>query len=148
MMWMYCDGCIFCFFRQKTAYEVRISDWSSYVCSSDLPCDPVERVLALSDVGSEKPPGGISETCRRQKRGDCRRFVLTSAPVRGLGLIHPAPYTKSLPVTAITNRSFRPVAGQDFGQDCPAPIRRSVTETLADGILCSIRSVFLKSFGH
>src|SRR3546814_3909246 len=23
------------FFKQKTAYEVRISDWSSYVCSSD-----------------------------------------------------------------------------------------------------------------
>src|SRR3546814_8513074 len=24
------------FFRQNTAYELRISDWSSYVCSSDL----------------------------------------------------------------------------------------------------------------
>src|SRR3546814_10514040 len=28
--------CIFFFFKQKTAYEVRISDWSSDVCSSDL----------------------------------------------------------------------------------------------------------------
>src|SRR3546814_8989541 len=27
---------VFCFFKQKTAYEVRISDWSSDVCSSDL----------------------------------------------------------------------------------------------------------------
>src|SRR3546814_4418171 len=26
----------FCFFKQKTAYELRISDWSSDVCSSDL----------------------------------------------------------------------------------------------------------------
>src|SRR3546814_18269878 len=26
----------FCFFKQKTAYECRISDWSSDVCSSDL----------------------------------------------------------------------------------------------------------------
>src|SRR3546814_5405682 len=26
----------FCFFEQKTAYEMRISDWSSDVCSSDL----------------------------------------------------------------------------------------------------------------
>src|SRR3546814_8617620 len=26
-----------CFFKQKTAYELRISDWSSDVCSSDLP---------------------------------------------------------------------------------------------------------------
>src|SRR3546814_5448840 len=27
---------MFFFFKQKTAYEVRISDWSSGVCSSDL----------------------------------------------------------------------------------------------------------------
>src|SRR3546814_1678787 len=26
----------FCVFKQKTAYEMRISDWSSDVCSSDL----------------------------------------------------------------------------------------------------------------
>src|SRR3546814_1629234 len=30
---------LFFFFKQKTAYEVRISDWSSDVCSSDL--DPL-----------------------------------------------------------------------------------------------------------
>src|SRR3546814_3737046 len=27
--------CVVCFFKQKTAYEMRISDWSSDVCSSD-----------------------------------------------------------------------------------------------------------------
>src|SRR3546814_10817803 len=31
-----CDSCFFFFFKQKTAYEMRISDWSSDVCSSDL----------------------------------------------------------------------------------------------------------------
>src|SRR3546814_8495121 len=32
-------GVCFFFFKQKTAYEMRISDWSSDVCSSDLmPC--------------------------------------------------------------------------------------------------------------
>src|SRR3546814_7320545 len=30
--------CVF-FFKQKTAYEMRISDWSSDVCSSDLPAN-------------------------------------------------------------------------------------------------------------
>src|SRR3546814_3781722 len=31
------SGLVFCFFfKQKTAYEMRISDWSSDVCSSDL----------------------------------------------------------------------------------------------------------------
>src|SRR3546814_5462675 len=33
--------CVFFFFKQKTAYEMRISDWSSDVCSSDL--NDVER---------------------------------------------------------------------------------------------------------
>src|SRR3546814_10826783 len=31
---------VFFFFKQKTAYEMRISDWSSDVCSSDL-ADPL-----------------------------------------------------------------------------------------------------------
>src|SRR3546814_3429532 len=33
---MYCCFSFFFFFKQKTAYEMRISDWSSDVCSSDL----------------------------------------------------------------------------------------------------------------
>src|SRR3546814_8791431 len=32
----YCLVGSFFFFKQKTAYEMRISDWSSDVCSSDL----------------------------------------------------------------------------------------------------------------
>src|SRR3546814_2317820 len=35
--------CIFFFFKQKTAYEVRISDWSSDVCSADLVDAAVDR---------------------------------------------------------------------------------------------------------
>src|SRR3546814_19619781 len=39
-MILFCIGCVEClfffFFKQKTAYEMRISDWSSDVCSSDL----------------------------------------------------------------------------------------------------------------
>src|SRR3546814_10490000 len=31
---------VFFFFKQKTAYEMRISDWSSDVCSSDLQIGP------------------------------------------------------------------------------------------------------------
>src|SRR3546814_7156190 len=33
---MLCRSSVFFFFKQKTAYEMRISDWSSDVCSSDL----------------------------------------------------------------------------------------------------------------
>src|SRR3546814_17782354 len=35
-MWLVCLWSGFFFFKQKTAYEMRISDWSSDVCSSDL----------------------------------------------------------------------------------------------------------------
>src|SRR3546814_5424572 len=35
-LYMCVDMVVFFFFKQKTAYEMRISDWSSDVCSSDL----------------------------------------------------------------------------------------------------------------
>src|SRR3546814_15104569 len=46
--------CVF-FFKQKTAYEMRISDWSSDVCSSDLIAKeevfgPVATVMAYDDL--------------------------------------------------------------------------------------------------
>src|SRR3546814_213425 len=55
----YCD--FFCF-KLKTAYEMRIRDWSSYVCSSDLLLDEVELAveravehLAKEDLGDADP---------------------------------------------------------------------------------------------
>src|SRR3546814_11187988 len=38
-----CDLYSVFFFKQKTAYEMRISDWSSDVCSSDLRAPPPRR---------------------------------------------------------------------------------------------------------
>src|SRR3546814_8717687 len=43
--------CIFFFFKQKTAYEMRISDWSSDVCSSDLRDDLDPAVLEGAATG-------------------------------------------------------------------------------------------------
>src|SRR3546814_10929984 len=45
----------FFFFKQKTAYEMRISDWSSDVCSSDL----LGRMAALS-AGYEITVSGVT----------------------------------------------------------------------------------------
>src|SRR3546814_20737818 len=42
------------FFKQKTAYEMRISDWSSDVCSSDLP-SPLSRLRSSSAVAAGLP---------------------------------------------------------------------------------------------
>src|SRR3546814_9057653 len=41
--------CFLFFFKQKTAYEMRISDWSSDVCSSDLRCE-------MARAGDGLPP--------------------------------------------------------------------------------------------
>src|SRR3546814_6514579 len=43
-------------FKQKTAYEVRISDWSSDVCSSDPPHPPVGG----KEWRDETPPVGVT----------------------------------------------------------------------------------------
>src|SRR3546814_1094101 len=40
----------FFFFKQKTAYEMRISDWSSDVCSSDLRYNDEDDVRDLLDL--------------------------------------------------------------------------------------------------
>src|SRR3546814_20918136 len=48
--------CIFFFFKQKTAYEMRISDWSSDVCSSDLQS---ERLVLRAKHRLERDRGAI-----------------------------------------------------------------------------------------
>src|SRR3546814_9934480 len=46
---MFCDF-LFFFFKQKTAYEMRISDWSSDVCSSDLYSPAIAKVANLRNL--------------------------------------------------------------------------------------------------
>src|SRR3546814_1954897 len=46
--------CSFFFFKQKTAYEMRISDWSSDVCSSDLVVAG-DAACAVDPVGGPPP---------------------------------------------------------------------------------------------
>src|SRR3546814_4750763 len=47
----------FFFFKQKTAYEMRISDWSSDVCSSDLGYDQQVTVISELKKKAEKKSG-------------------------------------------------------------------------------------------
>src|SRR3546814_1636182 len=56
LMWLL-SICFFCF-KQKTAYELRISDWSSDVCSSDLRNAfeaVVAVIIALADLIDFEP---------------------------------------------------------------------------------------------
>src|SRR3546814_15090786 len=57
------------FFKQKTAYELRISDWSSDVCSSDLDVgQPQHRLTELFPADEFTADGG-AEALREQRRG-------------------------------------------------------------------------------
>src|SRR3546814_2394280 len=61
-MWL----CLFFFFfKQKTAYEMRISDWSSDVCSSDLVVPLVDLAFF---VGIRGRCPGKPRQARRQRR--------------------------------------------------------------------------------
>src|SRR3546814_8791086 len=59
---------LFFFFKQKTAYEMRISDWSSDVCSSDLPTGssrtPVREAFAQLELNGLVEKTGWGFTVR------------------------------------------------------------------------------------
>ena len=54
---------VFFFFKQKTAYEIKECDWSSDVCSSDLPDQETER-LFFPPLSSTSPLNGSSHSQR------------------------------------------------------------------------------------
>src|SRR3546814_2468032 len=62
MIVCYRDICFF-FFKQKTAYEMRISDWSSDVCSSDLVGTMVQEAYATSDAICAACEASITAYC-------------------------------------------------------------------------------------
>src|SRR3546814_7760836 len=79
-MWV----CVFFFFKQKTAYEMRISDWSSDVCSSDLvelAPTAAQRDLLLQTIDVSMPEDA------RATVGDGLRHVLKRS---GYGLCQTA----------------------------------------------------------
>src|SRR3546814_6400928 len=62
------------FFKQKTAYEMRISDWSSDVCSSDL--------LHILECGQDCPQDA---PCSRGRRQDSSGILRSGAATRRQG---------------------------------------------------------------
>src|SRR3546814_15163741 len=58
------------FFKQKTAYEMRISDWSSDVCSSDLDLGISGPLRGRNTCASQN---AVGPRIWRWRRGRCRR---------------------------------------------------------------------------
>src|SRR3546814_5416215 len=86
--------CVFCFFKQKTAYEMRISDWRSDVCSSDLLEHAAGRLTAIeinsTYYSSQKPesfakwaaatPEGFIFTAKASRYSTNRRVLAEAGP--------------------------------------------------------------------
>src|SRR3546814_11149946 len=70
-------------FKQKTAYEMRMSDWSSDVCSSDLP-------LRRASPRGTAAPGGDSCLSRGAWLTPLRHAVSTRRRVRKVPVLHAA----------------------------------------------------------
>src|SRR3546814_18472232 len=108
------------FFKQKTAYEMRISDWSSDVCSSDLRRSKQER----------------SKCCRRplpHRRGLFLRFS-RGLKIRGASL---APAARGDHGTVGQERPSQPSRfaspAPAFRQTWPGSCVRSPYQTVARG---------------
>src|SRR3546814_15164018 len=80
----------FFFFKQKTAYEMRISDWSSDVCSSDLlqrllaTVVPLHRRRASRSVRKGRQTGAEQRVHRRRSDRRLSAFQLRAARSRPL----------------------------------------------------------------
>src|SRR3546814_10943403 len=113
--------CVCCFFKQKTAYDMRISDWSSDVCSSDLEIDgaiaatltslsPIRGIATVVQTGTSgyrkliatgaTEAGWVGETAARPAT-DTRSFAEIAPPS---GALHPHPAaSQARPAAAMFN---------------------------------------------
>src|SRR3546814_12596603 len=85
---------LFFFFKQKTAYEMRISDWSSDVCSSDLaalvsprPVGARQRLILVLDG---QYAVADRESVEGQRHDAARAFVRHHLEVIGFAANHHA----------------------------------------------------------
>src|SRR3546814_7962212 len=100
----------FFFFKQKTAYEMRISDWSSDVCSSDLRgrAGGPPRAPLHDDADRDRPPLPLDH----DSRGGAG--AAAAAGDRGVAAAEDAvaPVRPALPPAQIGRASWRERVGQ------------------------------------
>src|SRR3546814_17798711 len=131
---------VFFFFKQKTAYEMRISDWSSDVCSSDLFVDdPAASDEGAGDVALFEPDvdGALVLDAEQLHEVAVAEFIGVAGE-----------HVDGLAGAGAVARRREPVANlgleDDPGVSDPVPGERSVAQARPDGlptgaaVLCQI----------
>src|SRR3546814_8168288 len=74
---------IFFFFKQKTAYDMRISDWSSDVCSSDLKSDMLDFAdfIAINKFDRKGAADALRDVRKQYQRNRDRTSVVSGQSV-------------------------------------------------------------------
>src|SRR3546814_2037219 len=93
--------CFFC--KRKTAYEMRISDWSSDVCSSDL------RIARSSDRPSS-----------------CRTIAVIGPPEVNTSAVFERPSVAGSCCAAPSQRAQKAGQLSGYSASCPPPIQRFI----------------------
>src|SRR3546814_924483 len=150
---------VFFFFKQKTAYEMRISDWSSDVCSSDLACARLlwrelngalgkrpsveaHHVDAVCEVevarGFLDHEGGVPKGCLRRLRGPAQvrapwLEAMPAFPAFGLArLFRLAPRAAKQALAKMPSRKRHALAAR--GRSCngdDSGVRRPASDVVA-----------------
>src|SRR3546814_3450019 len=107
---------MFFFFKQKTAYEMRISDWSSDVCSSDL--DQGEGAGEVEDL---RPARGLPGQVARLDRPRDRSRELPRQRARRARVQLPVGYRQDRPAGGQDRMGYAPADGQRVLQPAGQP---------------------------
>src|SRR3546814_4998798 len=119
----------FFFFKQKTAYEMRISDWSSDVCASDLKCVKGLHLFDSSGAGSTSMTI-IKEADLIESVADALQFISYYHPmdyIRALGKAYEAeksPAAKDAIAQILTNSRMCAEGHRPICQDTQSNTRR------------------------
>src|SRR3546814_1852590 len=112
----------FFFFKQKTAYEMRISDWSSDVCSSDLvPARPVRLPILRVGQGTDLRPCDPAPAGRADELGECHHRLCAVQSEEGRP--HPGPGAYAHPPPALASDELA-IAGQRPRLSAQLPARK------------------------
>src|SRR3546814_5125956 len=125
----------FVFFKQKTAYEMRISDWSSDVCSSDLQAHLHLSGPASACSGPRSPHWRGRRACllrRIRPPPPCRPEQGSVQTARSIScschLFSSTSYSRSLPNSPVDHLRF-PSGSIPFVLRSPHPVESRIATT-------------------